>query len=65
VLLDLERQRLLLAGDGDLNGQRLVDRRDGVLGELHVDDGADDLNDFACIAHDGRGIVRKGTTNAH
>ena len=42
---------LLLAGDGEVDGERLVDGRDGVLGELHVDDGTDDLDDFACVAH--------------
>ena len=53
VLLDLEGQRLLLAADGEVDGERLVNGRDGVLGELHVDDGADDLDDFALVAHDG------------
>ncbi len=47
VLLHFERQVLLLAGDGEVDGERLVNGRDGVLGELHVDDGADDLDDFA------------------
>ena len=61
VLLDLERQHLLLAGDRELDGERLVDGRDGVLGELDVDDGADDLDDFAGV-HVGKrsGVCVKG-----
>jgi hypothetical protein len=49
VLLDLEREQFLLAGDDEIDGQRLVNGGDGVLGELDVDDGADDLNDLAGI----------------
>src|SRR5690606_14227074 len=49
VLLDLERQQLLFASDLEIDGERLVDGRDGVLGELDVDDGADDLDDLAGV----------------
>ena len=54
MLLHLKGQHLLLAIDGEVNGERLINGRDGVLGELHVDDGADDLDDFALVAHDGK-----------
>jgi hypothetical protein len=61
VLLHLQREALLLAGDGEVNGQGLINGRDGVLGELHVDDGTDDLDDFASVAHDLNGSgVSKG-----
>ena len=49
VLLHLKREQFLLARRGELDGQRLVDRRDGILCELHVDHGADDLDDFAGV----------------
>jgi hypothetical protein len=50
VLLHLEGEHSLLAGDLEVDGQRLVDGRDGVLRELDVNDGADDLDDFAGVA---------------
>ena len=49
MLLHLEREILGLTTDGERDGERLVDGRDGVLRELHVDHGADDLDDFAGI----------------
>src|SRR5690606_29907558 len=49
VLLNLEGEQLGLVTDRELDGERLVDGRDAVHGELHVDDGADDLDDFAGI----------------
>ncbi len=49
MLLHFEREILGFAADGERDGERLVDGRDGVLRELHVDHGADDLDDFAGI----------------
>jgi hypothetical protein len=49
VLLDFEREALRPAGGGELDHERLIDGRDGVFGELHVDDGADDLEDLAGV----------------
>ena len=49
VLLDLEGEQLDLAGHFELDGERLVDGRDRVLGELDVDHGADDLDDFSGV----------------
>lgn len=55
MLLHFEGQDLFSARDREANGERLINGRDGVLGELHVDDGADNLDDFAGIAHDLNG----------
>jgi len=49
MLLHLEGQQFLLAADLEVDRERLVDGRDGVLGELDVDDRADDLDDFSGI----------------
>ena len=51
VLLDLERERFLFAVDREVDREGLIDGRDGVFGELDVDDGADDLDDFTGVAH--------------
>jgi len=49
VLLDLKGERFLFAGDGEFDGQRLVDRGDGALGELYVHHGADHLENFTGV----------------
>jgi hypothetical protein len=49
VLLHFQGQQLLHACRGELDGQGLIDRRDRILRELHVNDGADDLDDFAGV----------------
>ena len=49
VLLHLERQLDRLVQHREVDGQRVVDRRERV-GELDVDDRADDLNDSACCS---------------
>jgi hypothetical protein len=41
-----------LPADAELDGERLVDGRDGFLRELDVDHGADDLDDFAGVVHE-------------
>ena len=50
----------VLPGDRELDGERLVDGRDGVLGELDVDHGADDLDDFSGSSLEGGGGFAKG-----
>ena len=55
MLLHLEGELFGLAGDGEVHRERLIDGRDEVLGELHVDDGADDLDDFT-VVHKGLNI---------
>ena len=54
VLLNLEREKFFFTGDLKCDGEGLVDRRDAVIGELNVDDGTDNLDDFAGITHGGR-----------
>jgi hypothetical protein len=56
MLLHFEREMLLLAGGGEVDGQRLVYGGDRILCKLHVDDRADDLDDFADIAHEKKGL---------
>jgi RNase P/RNase MRP subunit p29 len=51
VLLDFQGELLRLPGYLKVDGERLVDGRDGVGGELDVNDRADDLDDFASV-HD-------------
>ena len=65
VLLHLQRQRDRLVFDGVVDGQRVEDRRQR-LGELDVDDRADDLHDFAdvhicsCSHSEGVAVIQPG-----
>ena len=59
VLLDLEGKLRGLADHVELDFQRVVDfRQSGGGGIVYVNDGADDLNDFAGVGC-GRGIHRE------
>jgi hypothetical protein len=51
VLLDFQGEMLRLPAHVEIDGERLVDGRNGVGGELDVNDRADDLGDFASV-HD-------------
>src|ERR1700690_647558 len=55
MLLDLKRELFTPASDREIDGERLIDGRNGVFGELHVDDGADDLDDFTGVHCNGGG----------
>ena len=48
-----------LAGGGEFDGERLVDGGHVLRRELDVDDGADDLDDFADV-HDEEGLKAEG-----
>ena len=56
MLLHFEREELFGAGRGEVDGQRLIDGGDVMLLKLDVNDGADDLDDFADVAHDLNGM---------
>ncbi len=58
MLLDLESQLFLATGDGEVHGEGLVDRGNRVFRELDVNDGADDLDDFAGVAHERRVLIK-------
>ena len=60
MLLHLEGEVLGLAIHLEGDGKSLVDGRHAARGELHVDNGADNLDDFAGITHDGRVMKRMG-----
>ena len=58
MLLDFQGEELLPARGREFDREGLVDRRDGVLRELDVNDGADDLDDFAGVhLKEGLGAV--------
>jgi hypothetical protein len=49
MLLNLQREKFLPTSGRELDRERLINGRDGVLRKLHVDHGADDLDDFAGV----------------
>jgi hypothetical protein len=53
VLLDFEGEVLIDPSDFEGDFERVIDLRERAVSrvELDIDNGADDLNDFACLIH--------------